>query len=450
MADQGVNAVASGLSMLGPWGMVAGAALKVINGVGGSLMNHNGTARAADKFTVNNDVASSGAYSGVGSTAVDAKDSGNAYKSSGLFGKLLTNTGALKQEWNLSNYNQSAAAGVLKASKLAQDSANASQDMFSNNLMNKNYNSDQWINGAITTGKSGTKLKKKDPIHIKPSHEGRFTEYKKRTGQTTEEALHSSDPHVRKMANFARNAAKWKHQQGGRIGMPNVRPTMTGGINSQSPIAAMLPAKPQFIPVEKPTPADGKTKSAFSVASKDARFGQPDTMPGVDAPDYSSPAIQQFSPDIVNMVTTALSTPLPSAFEGGGTLSTSGSNDMLTDEVTKRKLGQPVKHQEGGAINVIVDGEFHAHRHDLKDNPEFEDADITLKGVPVVSKEDGEITQHAEVEKNELILHLDLTKRLEALMEEGTDEAAIEAGKLLARELIRNTKDSKDKVLQNA
>lgn len=54
-------------------------------------------------------------------------------------------------------------------------------------------------------------------IHIKPSHEGDFTEYKKRTGKTTEEALHSDDPHVRQMANFARNASKWKHEDGGPV-----------------------------------------------------------------------------------------------------------------------------------------------------------------------------------------------------------------------------------------
>jgi hypothetical protein len=54
-------------------------------------------------------------------------------------------------------------------------------------------------------------------IHIKPSHKGKFTEYKKRTGKTTEEALHSKDPHVRQMANFARNAKKWHHGDGGFI-----------------------------------------------------------------------------------------------------------------------------------------------------------------------------------------------------------------------------------------
>jgi hypothetical protein len=48
-------------------------------------------------------------------------------------------------------------------------------------------------------------------IKIKPSHKGRFTDYKKRTGMTTQQAPHSKNPHVRKMANFARNASKWHH-----------------------------------------------------------------------------------------------------------------------------------------------------------------------------------------------------------------------------------------------
>lgn len=55
----------------------------------------------------------------------------------------------------------------------------------------------------------------KGGIHIKKSHIGKFTAYKKRTGKTTEEALHSKDPHVRAMANFAKNAAGWKHENGG-------------------------------------------------------------------------------------------------------------------------------------------------------------------------------------------------------------------------------------------
>lgn len=55
----------------------------------------------------------------------------------------------------------------------------------------------------------------KSGIHIKPENKGKFTAYKNRTGKTTEEALHSKDPHVRKMANFAKNAKKWKHGEDG-------------------------------------------------------------------------------------------------------------------------------------------------------------------------------------------------------------------------------------------
>lgn len=112
------------------------------------------------------------------------------------------------------------------------------------------------------------------------------------------------------------------------------------------------------------------------------------------------------------------------------------------------------KFAEGGVIepkNVIVEGKLHAHKHDLKSTELLADADITLKGVPVVTEaEGGVIVQHAEVEKDELILHYDLSKKLEDLYEEGTEEAMIQAGRILAKELIKNTVDSKSKIIKNA
>jgi len=65
-------------------------------------------------------------------------------------------------------------------------------------------------------------------IHIKPENRGKFTAYKKRTGKTTEEALHSKDPHVRQMANFARNAKHFKHKEGGEV-IPEEYMYNTGG-----------------------------------------------------------------------------------------------------------------------------------------------------------------------------------------------------------------------------
>jgi len=58
---------------------------------------------------------------------------------------------------------------------------------------------------------------KKSGIHIKPENKGKFTAHCKNKGfgnVTTaciEEGLASKSAGVRKMANFARNARKWKH-----------------------------------------------------------------------------------------------------------------------------------------------------------------------------------------------------------------------------------------------
>ena len=96
----------------------------------------------------------------------------------------------------------------------------------------------------------------------------------------------------------------------------------------------------------------------------------------------------------------------------------------------------------GGKVNVIPEGALHKNKHHLEDvNPEFKD--VTNKGIPVVSKEDGgELVQHAEIERNEIIFNLDVTNKLEELMKKGDDESAIEAGKLLVHEILNNTIDN--------
>lgn len=92
-------------------------------------------------------------------------------------------------------------------------------------------------------------IKKDGGIHIKKSHEGKFTEYKKRTGKTTEEAKHSSDPRVRKMANFAANAAKWKKQTGGDYIDPGK--TSMNGVNLDHPFNQQLDMTKLAIPGQR-------------------------------------------------------------------------------------------------------------------------------------------------------------------------------------------------------
>lgn len=115
----------------------------------------------------------------------------------------------------------------------------------------------------------------------------------------------------------------------------------------------------------------------------------------------------------------------------------------------------PKKFEDGGELpkkeseleetnqkNIIPEGALHAHKHHM------ENADnLTKKGIPVVDN-DGE--QQAEIEKNEIIFTLEVTKRLEELYskyqdyeysQKEKDEVAIEAGKLLVEEILFNTDD---------
>ena len=90
------------------------------------------------------------------------------------------------------------------------------------------------------------------------------------------------------------------------------------------------------------------------------------------------------------------------------------------------------KFQNGGSMNVIPEGALHAR----KNNMDVEH--ITKKGIPVV---DNDGHQQAEIEKNEIIFRKEVTDKIEQYAKDGSDEAAIKCGKLLAKEIIENTDD---------
>ena len=111
-----------------------------------------------------------------------------------------------------------------------------------------------------------------------------------------------------------------------------------------------------------------------------------------------------------------------------------GKTDKSKQELDKIK--------ETNQKNVIPEGALHAHKHHME-NAE----DLTKKGIPVVDN-NGE--QQAEIEREELILSLEVTKQLEDLhkryqgytnTQKEKDELAIEAGKLLVYEILHNTED---------
>ena len=105
--------------------------------------------------------------------------------------------------------------------------------------------------------------------------------------------------------------------------------------------------------------------------------------------------------------------------------------------------------KKGGQMNVIPEGALHARLNHLDQvDPELA-KNTTKKGIPVITQEDGgEIIQHAEIEHSEIIFTLEVTNKLEKLRKDGSDEAAIEAGKLLVQEILHNTDDRTNLIAQ--
>ena len=96
---------------------------------------------------------------------------------------------------------------------------------------------------------------------------------------------------------------------------------------------------------------------------------------------------------------------------------------------TENVKEKPLSNQQ----NVIPEGALHARKHHMENTE-----GLTQKGIPVI---DNKGEQQAEIELNEIIFNLEVTKKLEELCKDGSDEAAIEAGKLLVQEILFNTED---------
>lgn len=112
------------------------------------------------------------------------------------------------------------------------------------------------------------------------------------------------------------------------------------------------------------------------------------------------------------------------------------SREELQSILAKQKL------QKGGVIgtdtNILPEGALHARLNHLQDSNENLE-DITKKGIPVLDEQGNQV---AEIEKEEIVFRLELTQKIEELMKDGSDEAMIEAGKLLVAEIIENTQDN--------
>lgn len=92
-------------------------------------------------------------------------------------------------------------------------------------------------------------------IHIKPKNRGKFTALKKRTGKSATWFKEHGTPAQRKMATFALNARKWKHEDGGPlfthggIWSNGITTIDNGGTHEENPFEGVqMGVDPQGIP----------------------------------------------------------------------------------------------------------------------------------------------------------------------------------------------------------
>lgn len=125
------------------------------------------------------------------------------------------------------------------------------------------------------------------------------------------------------------------------------------------------------------------------------------------------------------------------------------SKEEIQSILAKRKEKPIEAFKEGGVIgvdtNVLPEGALHVHKNHIEEENKEIGEVCTTKGIPVVvTDKNGNIEQVAEIEHSEIILRKELTNKIEELRKKNTDEAAIEAGKLLAKEFITNTTDNRE------
>ena len=145
-------------------------------------------------------------------------------------------------------------------------------------------------------------------------------------------------------------------------------------------------------------------------------------------------------------------------YNGGAAMAIGRKGFVLPDkkairvifEARSNMIEKPIKNDSnesekivGVDTNVIPEGALHVRKNHLEEaNPDMNR--VTEKGIPVIATDShgDDYQQLAEIEESEIIFRKLLTDKIEELMKDGSEKAMIQAGKILAREIMCNTEDN--------
>ena len=115
-------------------------------------------------------------------------------------------------------------------------------------------------------------LRKGNKIHIKKINRGKFTRSAKAAGHSVQEHARSilnnpnATPLQKRRANFARNTAKWKHQEGGKLN-PSVWDTVDNWANSAETALGFIGIPTTIVAAVAPNPVTATAALATNIGS---------------------------------------------------------------------------------------------------------------------------------------------------------------------------------------
>ena len=154
-ADGAVDTVAAGLSFIPGWGQAAGAALKLVNGLGAGLVKESSTMK---NYRSNQNVLqNAAAFGGVADKANDAQATKDSFKNAGLFGRLVGKNRSTDRLVK-ANQVQYATQGVLDENQKALANQ-GSADLFNTRTQfNQMGGSNLFNKGVMQFGRKGLKF----------------------------------------------------------------------------------------------------------------------------------------------------------------------------------------------------------------------------------------------------------------------------------------------------
>ena len=401
-ADSIVDGVSSAVSLIPGVGTAIGAGIQLVNRLGGAFVKQPSWMKSYS--TNQNVLQNAAAFGGVASNALGAEATAQSYNKSGLVGKLVGRNKGTRNRFATAASQQDTTQGILDENTYARENMFAGADLFSTrNTMNLQGN--MWNKGNILFGRTGVKLVTKNQqggsLFASNTLNKAISNHFANKNKTASAPVKTTTKPIANTAISIGNTER-NHWNGfvdfvdskglkGSTDLDNRDKSLSKDLwNEYSSSNNLNLEYEQFIPAVQKEIQNYRATAIDRIKSGQSRFK-----------DFTNEQVNDPSFDWDNNFMKGLSD--VDGWAGSRTTSWKFPSSVIKNKSTGDTLkvdNKPIpnktytKFKQGGTIeekvkNVIVEGPLHSRRHKLKLLDEFKDADITLKGIPVIRKSEG-------------------------------------------------------------